>query len=83
MDTERERRACELEHRAILVKVNSVLEEYRNTEKRLRNHITKARSVNKYTLHNMVVLHNFLVCEFSVSQEILVISIRNILESHV
>ena len=43
--TEKQRRDSELEHKRILEECNRVMEEYRITERKLRSHIIKSRSV--------------------------------------
>ena len=43
VETERERRESEVDHRRVLERCNAVLEEYRSIEKKLRPHIIKSR----------------------------------------
>lgn len=43
VETEKERRESEIEHRRIMEECTRVMEEYKNTEKRLRSHIVKSR----------------------------------------
>ena len=43
VETEREKRASESEHRRVLDRCNAVLEEYRIIERKLRPHILKSR----------------------------------------
>ena len=45
VETERERRESEIEHKRIMEECTRVMEEYRNTEKRLRSHIIKSRLI--------------------------------------
>ena len=43
VETEREKRDSETEHRRVLDRCNAVLEEYRAIERKLRPHIVKSR----------------------------------------
>ena len=43
VETEKEKRESESEHRRVLERCNTVLEEYRSIEKKLRPHIIKSR----------------------------------------
>ena len=52
--TEKQRRDSELEHKRILEECSRVMEEYRITERKLRSHIIKSRSIGagEGRLHN-------------------------------
>ena len=52
--TEKQRRDSELEHKHILEECSRVMEEYRITERKLRSHIIKSRSIGagEGRLHN-------------------------------
>ena len=46
VETEKERRDSELEHKQVLDQCTQVMEEYRAIERKLRSHIIKSKSVN-------------------------------------